>query len=174
MEENQKYKIKRPKSHNQLLIFPKDSEYILDNPKEFLKDSQRKEKFSIKALHEKWKRKVNVNFKNIDKKFDSKKSQPIIRLKTEQDEVQDKQFFDLLHGIYYDKSSKGENNVIKLKKKFYDKYDDKNSYYLNTQHPWNNDSVFNIRDKKNNEKKILKNILITRKKNELIKPIFLN
>ena len=52
MEENQKYKIKRPKSHNQLLIFPKDSEYILDNPKEYLKDSQRKEKFSINYLQE--------------------------------------------------------------------------------------------------------------------------
>ena len=168
MEENKKYKIKRPKSHNQLLIFPKDSEYILDDPKEYLKESQRKEKFSLKALHEKWKRKVNVNFKNIDKKFDSKKSQPNIRLKTEQDEIQDKQFFDLLHGIYYDKSSKRENNVIKLKKNFYDKYDDKNSYYLNTQHPWNNDSIFDIKDKKNNEKKILKNIIITRKKNELI------
>lgn len=168
MEINENYKMKRPTSHKQLLIFPNNSEYIMDNPKEFLKEPQRKEKFSIKELHEKWKRKVNVNFKNIDKKFDTKKSQTMRRIKTEQDEIQDKQFFEIMHGIYYDKSGKRETDKIKLKKNIYDKYNDKNSYYLSTQNPWNNDSVFDLKDKKNNEKKILKNIIITKKKNELI------
>ena len=168
MDESQKHKIKRPKSHNQLLIFQHDSQYILDNPEEYLKEPQRKNKFSIHILHEKWKRKVNVNFKNIDKKFDTKKSQPMKRLKTEQDEIQDKEFFDLLHGIYFDNSTKRENNIIKLKENYYDKYNNKNSYYLNTQNPWNNSSIFDNKDKKNNEKKILKNIIIAKKKNELI------
>ena len=168
MEEEQKYKIKRPKSQNQLITFHKDSEYIMDNPNEYLKDSQRNIKFSIKELHEKWKRKVNVNFKNIDKKFDNKKSQPMKRVKTEQDEIQDKKFFDLLHGIYYDKSTKRDNNIKQIKQNFYDKYNDKKSYYLNNHNPWNNNSVFDIKDKKNNEKKILKNIIITKKKNNLI------
>ena len=168
MEETKKTTIKRPMSHKQLLIFPNESEYIMDTPREYLKDSQRKDKFTIKKLHEKWKRKINVNFKNIDKKFDIKKSQPIPRLKTEQDEIQDKQFFDLLHGIYYNKTSKEENNNIKSVKKIYDKYDDKYSYYLNTQNPWNNDSVFNLKDKKINEKNILKNIILAKKKNKFI------
>lgn len=71
MEETKKTTIKRPISHKQLLIFPNESEYIMDTPREYLKDSQRKDKFTIKKLHEKWKRKINVNFKNIDKKFDT-------------------------------------------------------------------------------------------------------
>ena len=168
MEENKKNKFKRPLSHKQLLIFPNESEYIMDNPKEYLKDSQRNEKFSLRELHEKWKRKINVNFKNIDKKFDTKKSTSMKRAKTEQDEIQDKQFFDMMHGIYYDKSNKEEKVKIKLKKNIHDKYDDKYSYYLNTQNPWNNDCVFNVKDKKSNEQKILKNIIITNKKNKLI------
>ena len=161
---------KRPLSHKQLLIFSNESEYLMDNPKEYLKDSQRNEKFSLKNLHEKWKRKINVNFKNIDKKFDIKKSTALKRVKTEQDEIHDKEFFDILHGIYYDNSNKRENIKIKLKLKngIYDKYDDKYSYYLNNQITWNNNSVFDVKDKKNNEQKILKNIIITNKKNEII------
>ena len=161
---------KRPLSHKQLLIFSNESEYLMDNPKEYLKDSQRNEKFSLKNLHEKWKRKINVNFKNIDKKFDIKKSTTLKRVKTEQDEIHDKEFFDILHGIYYDNSNKKENIKIKLKLKngIYDKYDDKYSYYLNNQITWNNNSVFDVKDKKNNEQKILKNIIITNKKNEII------
>ena len=161
---------KRPLSHKQLLIFSNESEYLMDNPKEYLKDSQRNEKFSLKELHEKWKRKINVNFKNIDKKFDIKKSTTLKRVKTEQDEIHDKEFFDILHGIYYDNSNKRENIKIKLKLKngIYDKYDDKYSYYLNNQITWNNNSVFDVKDKKNNEQKILKNIIITNKKNEII------
>ena len=161
---------KRPLSHKQLLIFSNESEYLMDNPKEYLKDSQRNEKFSLKVLHEKWKRKINVNFKNIDKKFDIKKSTTLKRVKTEQDEIHDKEFFDILHGIYYDNSNKRENIKIKLKLKngIYDKYDDKYSYYLNNQITWNNNSVFDVKDKKNNEQKILKNIIITNKKNEII------
>ena len=168
MEGNQKYKIKRPLSHRQLLIFQNKSEYIMDEPNEYLKGPQRKEKFSIKELHRKWKRKINVNFKNIDKKFDTKKKYSTEKKKTEQDEIQDKEFFDLMHGVYYDKSSKRENIKIKITKNIYDKYNVKESYYLNTQIPWNNNSVFDIHDKKNNEKKILKNIKIAKKKNELI------
>ena len=161
---------KRPLSHKQLLIFSNESEYLMDDPKEYLKDSQRNEKFSLKNLHEKWKRKINVNFKNIDKKFDIKKSTALKRVKTEQDEIHDKEFFDILHGIYYDNSNKKENIKIKIKLKngIYDKYDDKYSYYLNNQITWNNNSVFDVKDKKNNEQKILKNIIITNKKNEII------
>ena len=48
MEENKKNKFKRPLSHKQLLIFPNESEYIKDNPKEDLKDSKRNEKFSVR------------------------------------------------------------------------------------------------------------------------------
>ena len=155
-------------NHKHLLIFPNESEYIMNNPKEYLNDSQRNEKFSLKKLHEKWKRKLNVNFKNIDKKFENKKSISLKRAKTEQEEIHDKEFFDMIHGIYYDKSNKKENIKIKLRKNIHDKYDDKYSYYLNNQNPWNNDSVFDVKDKKNNEQKILKNIIITKKKNELI------
>ena len=39
---------------------------------------------------------------------------------------------------------------------------------MNTQNPWNNDSVFNLKDKKINEKNILKNIILAKKKNQFI------
>lgn len=59
----------------------------MDNPKEYLKEPQRKEKFSLKNLHEKWKRKGNVNFNPIDYKFDFKKSPSVKKLhKTEEEE----------------------------------------------------------------------------------------
>ena len=173
-EKSQKYRFKRPMSHKQLLIFPNNSEYIMDDPKEYLKEPQRSKKFSIKELHEKWRRKGNVNFKKIDKKFDTKKIKPMKRLKTEIEEIQDKQFFDLMHGIYYDKKANKENNNnksfdnFKSKTKNYDKYNNKYSYYLNTDHPWNNNSIFNFKDKKINDHKIIGNIKIAKKTNELI------
>ena len=174
MEDSQKHKYKRPISHSQLLIFPNNSEYIMDDPKEYLKEPQRNKKFSIKELHQKWKRKGNVNFKKIDKKFDTKKIPQMKRIKTEVEEKQNKQFFDLTHGIYYEKKANKENTNNILLQNFknkaikYDKYNDKYSYYLNTDHPWNSESVFNLKDRKNNDKKILGNIKIAKQTNELI------
>ncbi len=174
MEDSQKHKYKRPISHSQLLIFPNNSEYIMDDPKEYLKEPQRNKKFSIKELHQKWKRKGNVNFKKIDKKFDTKKIPQMKRIKTEEEEKQNKQFFDLTHGIYYEKKANKENTNNILLQNFknkaikYDKYNDKYSYYLNTDHPWNSESVFNLKDRKNNDKKILGNIKIAKQTNELI------
>ena len=66
----------------------------MDDPKEYLKDKTRKEKLSLETLHEKWKRKGKVNFKNIDCKFEVKKIRQVITgHKTEEDERQQKQFF---------------------------------------------------------------------------------
>ena len=164
----------RSASHTQLLVFPNNSEYIMDDPKEYLKDKTRKEKFSLEALHEKWKRKGNVNFKNIDSKFDAKRVRPVLtEHKTEEDERKQKQFFDILHGIHYNSSENDEIENNKSTKNFIlnnmnNKYNDKKSYYLNTKIPWNNNSVFDNKDRNDLNKKIKDNIKEVRIKNEIL------
>ena len=177
MKDSKENQARRSASHTQLLVFPKNSEYIMDNPKEYLKDKTRKEKFSLENLHEKWKRKGKVNFKKIEYKFDTKRIRPILtEYKTEEEERQQKQFFDILHGIYYnaseynenDKDNDNENN--KSKKNFYNnnKYNNKHSYYLTTKNPWNHNSVFDVKDRKSIDKKIKQNIKIAQMTNENI------
>jgi hypothetical protein len=174
MEDSKEFKKRRPLSHIQLLVFPNNSEYIMDNPKEYLKEPQRKEKFSLKNLHEKWKRKGNVNFNPIDYKFDFKKSPSVKKLhKTEEEEKQQKQFFDILHGIYYDASDYIDNKENKSQKSYIknnnkSKYNSKNSYYLTAKTPWNNNSVFDTRDRKDIDKKIIINMKEAHKTNQLI------
>ncbi len=174
MKDSKEFKKRRPLSHIQLLVFPNNSEYIMDNPKEYLKEPQRKEKFSLQNLHEKWKRKGNVNFNPIDYKFDFKKSPSVKKShKTEEEEKQQKQFFDILHGIYYDASDYVDNKENKSQKSYIknnnkSKYNSKNSYYLTAKNPWNNNSVFDTRDRKNMDKKIIINMKEAHKTNQLI------
>ena len=163
----------RSSSHTQLLVFPKNTEYIMDDPKEYLKDKTRKEKFSLESLHEKWKRKGKVNFKNIDFKFDTKRTRPVMtEYKTEEDQRQQKKFFDILHGLHYNSSKKDEIEINKsakndMKNNMNNKYENK-SYYLSTKMPWNNNSVFDDKDRNDLNKKIKENIKKVRIKNEII------
>jgi hypothetical protein len=176
MKDSKGTKKKRPLSHIQLLVFPNKSEYIMDNPREYLNGPQRQEKFSLEHLREKWKRKVNVNFKNIDCKFDIKKNRQVLtEYKTEEEERQQKQFFDILHGIHYNGSDYNDENnkssksyIIKNRNNKYNKYNDKKSYYLTAKNPWNNSSVFDDRDKNVINKKIMENIKEVKKRNEII------
>ena len=164
----------RSAKHIQLLVLPKNSEYIMDDPREYLKDKYRNEKFSLKNLHEKWKRKGIVNFRKIDCKFDTKKRRPILKdHKSEEEERRQKQFFDILHGIHYNSSeyndnekNKSSDNYIKINNN--NKYNNKRSYYLNTRIPWNNNSVFEEKDRNNIDKLITENIKEANIKNEII------
>ena len=175
MRDSKEIQQKRSASHIQLLVFPNKSEYIMDNPKEYLKDKTRKEKFSLEALHEKWKRKGKVNFKNIDCKFDTKRTKHLLtEYKTEEEERQQKQFFDILHGIYYNEADKNdldndnENNKSKKNLDINNKYNNKQSYYLTTKNPWNNNSIFDGKDRNDINQKIKENIKIANIQNELI------
>ena len=167
-------KKKRPLSHIPLLVFPNNSEYIMDNPKERLKEPQRAVIFSLANLHEKWKRKGVVNFNRIDYKFGEKSFRSIkTEYRTEEEEKQEKQFFDILHGIHYEKSEIIDSNNNKSRKAYIkniskSKYNSKNSYYLSTKIPWNSNSIFDIRDKKTIDKKLTINIEKVRKKNKSI------
>ena len=174
MNDSKEIQKKRSTSHIQLLVFPKESEYIMDDPKEYLKkDKIRKEKFSLEHLHEKWKRKGKVNFKNIDCKFDTKKTRPVLtEYKTEKEERQQKQFFDILHGLHYNPSdyNDSENKSAKkyIKNNRNNKFDNKYSYYLTAKNPWNNNSVFDNRDRNVIDKKIIENIKEVKIKNDII------
>lgn len=174
MKDSKEINKKRSSSHIQLLVFPKKSEYIMDNPKEYLKGKTRKEKFSLENLHEKWKRKGVINFKNIDCKFDGKRIHPLAtEYKTEEDERHQKQFFDILHGIHYNPSDYKENKNNKSFKNSQkdfnnNKYNNKSSYYLTTKNPWNNNSVFDEKDRNDINLKIKENIKEVHAKNIII------
>ena len=174
MKYSKETKKKRPLSHIPLLVLPNNSEYIMDNPKECLKEPQRAVKFSLANLREKWKRKGVVSFNRIDYKFGERSYRPIkTEYRTEKEEKQQKQFFDVLHGIHYEASeiidrnnNKSRENYIKNNSN--SKYNSKNSYYLTTKTPWNSNVIFDIRDKKTIDKKMTLNIEKVRKKNNSI------
>ena len=176
MKDSKEFQKNRSSSHIQLLVFPKNSDYIMDDPKEFLKkDKVRQEKFSLENLHEKWTRKGIVNFKKIDCKFEIKQTRPVLtEYKTEKEERQQKQFFDILHGIHYNPSDYNEDeNNNKSVNKFIinnrnNKFDNKHSYYLTTKNPWNNNSVFEDKDRNDIDKKIKKNIKEVKLTNAII------
>ena len=174
MKNTKETKKKRPLSHIPLLVLPNNSEYIMDNPKECLKEPQRKVKFSLANLHEKWKRKGVVSFNRIDYKFGERSYRPIkTEYKTEEEEKQQKQFFDVLHGIHYESSEIIDSNNNKSRKNYLkniskSKYNSKNSYYLTTKTPWNSNSIFDNRDKKTIDKKMTLNIEKVRRKNKSI------
>ena len=174
MKYSKETKKKRPLSHIPLLVLPNNSEYIMDNPKECLKEPQRAVKFSLTNLHQKWKRKGVVSFNPIDYKFGERSYRTVkTEYRTEEEEKQQKQFFDVLHGLHYEASEIIDSNNNKSRQNYIknnsnSKYNSKNSYYLETKNPWNSNSIFNIRDKKIIDKKMTLNIEKVRKKNKSI------
>ena len=81
--------------------------------------------------------------------------------------------FLYIHGIQYIQSDLNENDNNKnenifINKYIDNKYNNKQSYYLTTKNPWNNNSVFEDKDRNNINKKIIKNIKKVHLKNEII------
>ena len=123
-------KRKRPLSHRPLVNFPKDDNFLYSDPK-FMNDELWKRKYNLTKLHERWKRKAQINFLDIDFKFGipkhKKKAQSLYDFNKNKMNQSQQKIINLYSSIFY----------RKREKKYYDKYDDKISYYLNNKNPWN-------------------------------------
>ena len=128
---------KRPLSHNPLLNFPHEDNFLYSNPK-FMNDKLWKRKFNLRKLHKEWERKGKINFLNIDLKFGTskKKIKNINKIIYKDDMLINPDNIPQISFL----SPSMKNKSKSLKSMFdNDKYNDKLSYYLSHKNPWNSD-----------------------------------
>ena len=137
MNNNNKKEKKRPLSHNPLLNFPHEENFLYSHPK-FTNEELWKRKYNLRKLHEKWKRKVKTNFLNIDLKFGrSQNKNKNINKVIYRDNVLIKPH-DIPQLIPLSPTIGNKSSTIRVIKndKVSDKYNDKISYYLSNKNPW--------------------------------------
>ena len=161
---NDKIKPKnRPLSHNPLLNFAHDENFLYSNPK-FMNEELWKRKYNLRKLHQKWKRKVKTNFLNIDLKFGRSKNK---NDKLNQIIYKEKVFLKpyIVEQLIPLSPSTKNKQIFALidNEKCSDKYNDKISYYLTNKNPWNNRTSIEKKDYKDSSFK-----RINRTKNELL------
>ena len=161
---NDKIKPKnRPLSHNPLLNFAHDENFLYSNPK-FMNEELWKRKYNLRKLHQKWKRKVKTNFLNIDLKFGRSKNK-----NDKLNQIIYKENFFLkpykVEQLIPLSPTMKNKSIIALidNEKCSDKYNDKVSYYLTNKNPWNNRTLIEKKDYKDSSFK-----RINRTKNELL------
>ena len=144
---------KRPLSHNPLLNFSHEEDFLYPNPK-LMNDELWKKRYNLKTLHEKWQRKVKTNFLNIDIKFGHSRIKSAKLNRVIYNDNMAEKINQLQKKILFSPVNNEKSKINKIK---YDKYNDKISYYLSNQNPWNNKTSIE-RNKINN------NIFINLKK----------
>ncbi len=144
MNKYEKKDKKRPLSHNPLINFSHEENFLYSNPK-FMNEELWRKKYNLKKLHEKWERKVKTNFLNIDLKFGHSKNK-------------NNKLNQVIYNVDMMEKIKKIPNLIPLSPlinnkstiMYYDKYNDKISYYLSHKNPWNNktavDKNYNIKN----------------------------
>ena len=140
MNKNEKIR-KRPLSHNPLLKMPHDDNFLYSNPK-FMNEELWKRKYNLRKLHQKWERKVKLNFLNIDIKFGCSKNNKLNQIFYKHHNLINPNNISYLSILSHSNSKQSSNVIIKD-----DKYNDKISYYLSQRNPWNNRISI---DKRNN------------------------
>ena len=161
MKKNEKRK--RPLSHNPLLNFYHDDNFLYSNPK-FMNEELWKRKYNLRKLHEKWKRKLKTNFLNIDHKFDSldNKNNKINKIIYKDNNSIIKDIYNMKNIFCFSPLMKKRQEISLYNN---DKYNDKISYYLFNKNPWDNrisinNNLYNIKEfNKINEDIIIKNNL---------------
>ena len=159
---------KRPLSHNPLLNFPHQDNFLYSNPK-FMNEELWTRKYNLRKLHEKWERKVKTNFLNIDLKFGPSKNKIN---KLNKVIYRDNNIIIKPHNVPLfvplSPTNKNKSAITMIENDKYDKYsekyNDKISYYLSNKNPWNSDT--RIDAKKNDSINNFKRCNIT--KNELL------
>ena len=167
MNKKEKQK-KRPLSHNPLLNFPHQDNFLYSNPK-FMNEELWKRKYNLRKLHEKWERKVKTNFLNIDLKFgpSKNKNNKLNKVIYRDNNIIIKPY-NIPQFAPLSPLNKNKSTITIMENDKYDKYsekyNDKISYYLSNKNPWNSDTRIDIR--KNNNLNNFKKCNIT--KNELL------
>ena len=163
MNDNKKVKRKRPLSHNPLLKFNHDDNFLYD--KKFMNEELWLQRFNLKNLREKWNQKVQTNFLQKDIKFGSSSKNPDVN-KVIYHDIINKNDLDLIpNSNPYFPFLKNKKTNLFFKQLEKDKYNDKISYYLSNKNPWNNrtsieinkednSKIFNIHEKIKKDKNI--------------------
>ena len=184
MNDNKKIKRKRPLSHNPLLKFNHDDNFLYD--KKFMNRELWLERFNLKSLREKWNRKVKTNFLQKDIKFGSSSKNPEINKVIYKDKINQNDFFFIPNSIPFIPFLKSNKTNYSLYQNAKDKYNDKISYYLSNKNPWNNRTSIEINKDDNSKnfnvhEKIKKDLIIRNKiknsnesKNISVKCLFYN
>ena len=138
MNERKKSK-KRPLSHNPLLNFSQEENFLYSDPK-FMNEELWKRKYNLRKLHEKWKRKVKTNFLNIDLKFGRSRDKKNKLNKIIYRDIAIIKSYNIPQFIPLSPSIKTLSSIRKKEKIDSDKYNDKISYYLSNKNPWNSNT----------------------------------
>ena len=150
MNDKSNPKKRRPLSHNQLLKFKREENFIFEN--KFMNDELRLKKYNLKNLHKKWAQKVQTNFLQMDIKFESSSKNPSKNKIIYQDSINKKELYIIPKFLYNNPYLIKKNQNILLSKKVKDKYDDKTSYYLSQRNPWNKQTSIEVSKNNNNSK----------------------
>ena len=163
MKNNKQIKRKRPLSHNPLLKFHHDDNFLYD--KKFMNNEIWLQKYNLQNLREKWNQKVQTNFLQMDIKFPTTNKNPEKNKVIYHEPINKKDLYLIPNSLsffpYLKKKEQNYENGI-------DKYNDKISYYLSNKNPWNNKTSIEI-NKDNNPKnfsvheKIIKDLNIRKK-----------
>ena len=150
MNDKSNPKKRRPLSHNPLLKFKREENFIFEN--KFMNDELRLKKYNLKNLHKKWAQKVQTNFLQMDIKFESSSKNPSKNKIIYQDSINKKELYIIPRFLYNNPYLIKKNQNILLSKKVKDKYDDKTSYYLSQRNPWNKQTSIEVSKNNNNSK----------------------
>lgn len=150
MNDKSNPKKRRPLSHNPLLKFKREENFIFEN--KFMNDELRLKKYNLKNLHKKWAQKVQTNFLQMDIKFESSSKNPSKNKIIYQDSINKKELYIIPKFLYNNPYLIKKNQNILLSKKVKDKYDDKTSYYLSQRNPWNKQTSIEVSKNNNNSK----------------------
>lgn len=150
MNDKNNPKKRRPLSHNPLLKFKREENFIFEN--KFMNDELRLKKYNLKNLRKKWTQKVQTNFLQMDIKFESLSKIPEKNKIIYQDLIDKKELYIIPRFLYnYPYLNKKNQNIL-LYQKAKDKYDDKISYYLSQRNPWNKQTSIEVNKNNNNPK----------------------
>ena len=142
MNDKKKPKRNRPLSHNPLLKFKHDDNFLYD--KKFMNDELWQEKYNLRNLREKWKQKVQTNFLKMDIKFGTLSKNIHKNRVIYHDTVNKKDLYLIPNSMslfpYLNKVKSNKSFVLKNQ----DKYNDKISYYLSNKNPWNKQTSLEV------------------------------
>ena len=142
MNDKKKPKRNRPLSHNPLLKFKHDDNFLYD--KKFMNDELWQEKYNLRNLREKWKQKVQTNFLKMDIKFGTSSKNIHKNRVIYHDTVNKKDLYLIPNSMslfpYLNKVKSNKSFVLKNQ----DKYNDKISYYLSNKNPWNKQTSLEV------------------------------
>ena len=148
-DNNKAIKRKRPLSHNPLLKFHHDDNFLYD--KKFMNEEMWLQKYNLKNLREKWNQKVQTNFLKMDIKFPTTNHNPEKNKIIYRGKIKTNDLYLIPNSLPYFSYLKNKKYNCSFYHNEKDKYNDKISYYLSNKNPWNNRTSIEINKENTNK-----------------------